>query len=72
MPCQRNLHPFVIQLYLQKVKGPVGGRDDLFGLQEAGRKKTEEGWNIYSEEELMMNKRGGNTELCPFDCECCY
>ena len=50
----------------------MGGRNDLFGLQEAGRKQTEEGWNIYSEEELMMNKKGGNTDLCPFDCECCY
>ena len=26
---------------------------------------------IYTEEELNMNK-GGNTDLCPFDCECCF
>lgn len=53
-------------------KGPAGAKDDLFGLQETERKKTEEGWNIYTEEELMMNNKGGNTDLCPFDCDCCY
>lgn len=59
-------------LCVQTVKGSAGGRDDLFGLQEAERKQTEEGWKVYTEEELMMNKKGGNTDLCPFDCECCY
>lgn len=36
----------------------------------AGR-KTEEGFNIYTEEELNIGK-GGNTADCPFDCNCCY
>mmetsp|Transcript_36883 Transcript_36883/g.82024 ORF Transcript_36883/g.82024 Transcript_36883/m.82024 type:complete len:168 (+) Transcript_36883:78-581(+) len=50
-----------------------GSKDDIFG-QETGRnrKKTEEGYAIYSEEELGLNKRGGDTPLCPFDCDCCY
>ncbi|KIM25524.1 hypothetical protein M408DRAFT_331089 [Serendipita vermifera MAFF 305830] len=38
----------------------------------SGRKRTEEGFVIYTEEELGLNKEGGDTPLCPFDCECCY
>lgn len=49
-----------------------GKKDDLFGLVEEARKKTEEGWNIYSEVELKLDKKGGDTPLCPFDCTCCY
>jgi len=37
-----------------------------------GRKRTEEGFPIYTEEELGMNKESGDTALCPFDCDCCY
>jgi hypothetical protein len=36
-----------------------------------GRKRTDEGFLVYSEAELQMNQ-GGDTELCPFDCTCCY
>ncbi|KZP01793.1 DUF1764-domain-containing protein [Calocera viscosa TUFC12733] len=36
------------------------------------RRKTEEGWNIYKEDELGMTKAGGDTPLCPFDCDCCF
>ena len=32
---------------------------------------TEEGWKIYTAEELSIGK-GGDTELCPFDCKCCF
>ena len=35
------------------------------------RKKTEEGFNIYHEDELKIGL-GGDTENCPFDCTCCY
>lgn len=35
------------------------------------RKKTEEGFNIYHEDELRIGL-GGDTENCPFDCTCCY
>ena len=50
----------------------AGTKDDLFGLEGEARTKTEEGYNIYSERELQLNKSGGDTDLCPFDCECCY
>jgi hypothetical protein len=35
------------------------------------RKKTTEGFHIYTVEELNIGK-GGNTDLCPFDCNCCF
>ena len=37
-------------------------------------KRTEEGYRIYTLEELGLDKNqyGGNTPLCPFDCDCCH
>ena len=35
------------------------------------RKKTNEGFAVYSEKELRINQ-GGGTSLCPFDCNCCF
>ncbi|KAM3147058.1 hypothetical protein pb186bvf_000774 [Paramecium bursaria] len=35
------------------------------------QKFTEEGFKIYTEDDLKLEK-GGNTNLCPFDCECCF
>lgn len=32
--------------------------------------RTEEGFAIYSENELKLDQ-GGDTPLCPFDCDCC-
>lgn len=37
------------------------------------RKKTEDGFTVYSAEELGFNKKNaGGTSLCPFDCDCCF
>ncbi|KEP52371.1 DUF1764-domain protein [Rhizoctonia solani 123E] len=36
------------------------------------RRRTEEGYAIYKEDELGINAEGGDTPLCPFDCECCF
>jgi len=36
------------------------------------RPKTEEGWSVYKEAELGLNDEGGDTPLCPFDCNCCF
>ncbi|KIY63646.1 DUF1764-domain-containing protein [Cylindrobasidium torrendii FP15055 ss-10] len=38
----------------------------------SSRRQTDEGWTIYKEDELGMSTEGGDTPLCPFDCECCY
>ncbi|PFH54612.1 hypothetical protein AMATHDRAFT_134132 [Amanita thiersii Skay4041] len=35
------------------------------------RRRTEEGWLIYKEDELGIHDDGGDTPLCPFDCNCC-
>ncbi|EDO05886.1 uncharacterized protein BBOV_IV002890 [Babesia bovis T2Bo] len=35
------------------------------------RKHTEDNLPVYTIEELNIGK-GGNTSLCPFDCDCCY
>lgn len=45
---------------------------DSRGLRGGGRKTTTEGWSVYSEAELGMdNPYAGETDLCPFDCDCC-
>lgn len=37
------------------------------------RKNTEEGFKIYTEDELRLGDgKVGATAECPFDCECCY
>lgn len=37
------------------------------------RRKTNDGFTIYSAEELGFNKKeAGGTSLCPFDCDCCF
>jgi hypothetical protein len=54
-------------------KPVYGSKDDIFGTEDAEqRKRTEEGYAIYTEEELGFGKRGGDTNLCPFDCTCCF
>ncbi|CAD6921316.1 unnamed protein product [Tilletia controversa] len=47
--------------------------DDLAFADSRGsaRKRTEEGFPIYSESELKIGQ-GGGTPLCPFDCDCCF
>jgi hypothetical protein len=32
---------------------------------------TDEGWKVYTPEELNVGK-GGDTADCPFDCNCCF
>ncbi|KAL3678210.1 hypothetical protein R1sor_021166 [Riccia sorocarpa] len=37
------------------------------------KKKTLDGFTVYSEDEIGWNKKNaGGTPLCPFDCECCF
>jgi|EP00670_Eutreptiella_braarudii_P004505 hypothetical protein len=47
--------------------------DDLFADSrgmKSGR-KTVDGLTVYTPEELGLHTGGGDTPLCPFDCECC-
>jgi len=36
------------------------------------RKKTEEGYRVFKEDELGITEEGGGTPDCPFDCNCCF
>lgn len=70
--CAQHVTYHIRQQHAMQAKGVSGTKDDLFGLEQDARKRTEEGYNIYSEQELQLNKTGGNTDLCPFDCDCCF
>ncbi|KAI5118109.1 hypothetical protein M0805_003463 [Coniferiporia weirii] len=36
------------------------------------RKRTDDGFLVYKEDELGIKDEGGDTPLCPFDCNCCF
>ncbi|KAG7671097.1 hypothetical protein Ndes2526B_g01125 [Nannochloris sp. 'desiccata'] len=58
---------------VEKRRKITGSKDDIFGTEIGqARKKTEEGYNIYKEDELGFGKKGGDTDKCPFDCDCCF
>ena len=44
---------------------------DVCGLWVSPVRFDEDGLPIYTEESLGIGQ-GGNTALCPFDCECCF
>jgi len=51
--------------------------DDFFdskGINNNKKLKTEDGLNVYTEEELGLDKNRlkQETPLCPFDCDCCF
>ncbi|KAF7310738.1 hypothetical protein HMN09_00616800 [Mycena chlorophos] len=54
---------------------PPKKQDDIQKFKDSRgtgpRRKTEEGFAIYKEDELGINDEGGDTPLCPFDCDCC-
>lgn len=61
------------ELQKLKVEAPKVAKniDDDLGLNKKGREYTEEGFPIYSVEELKLGQ-GGDTTDCPFDCWCCF
>ena len=60
----------------KRKEAPKGSAADPLGngqsRNSSSRKFTEEGWPIYSEEELKIGNSAGDTALCPFDCDCCF
>jgi len=40
--------------------------------RDPNRKYTEDGLPIYTTAELGLSNKGGDTNLCPFDCDCCF
>ncbi|KAL5546458.1 hypothetical protein UlMin_006145 [Ulmus minor] len=59
---------------IRKKKRDISSDDDGFGEPSSRpKKKTGDGFVIYTEEELGLNKAdAGGTPLCPFDCSCCF
>lgn len=55
----------------EKVKVQVP-KDDFFGDSRGARKQTDDGLDIYLDTELKIGEGNGDTELCPFDCQCCF
>ncbi|KAJ4486314.1 DUF1764-domain-containing protein [Lentinula aciculospora] len=58
----------------EKVSGKAKEEDRFKDSRGTGpRRKTEEGWSIYKADELGLkdDDEGGDTPLCPFDCDCC-
>ena len=44
---------------------------DSRGLKKKARKMVD-GVKVYTEAELRLGQGGGDTALCPFDCDCCF
>jgi len=53
--------------------GPAASPAAKKGSSKKARRKTDDGFTVYTEEELKWNKKNaGGTKLCPFDCDCCF
>jgi hypothetical protein len=62
------------------VKGKVAERfadndaddfSDSRGLKKKARKVVD-GYKVYTVAEMKIGQGGGDTPLCPFDCDCCF
>ena len=54
-------------------KPAVSAKSTPAAAGSTSRKKTEDGFTIYTAEELGFNKKNaGGSKLCPFDCDCCF
>ncbi|KAK9742025.1 hypothetical protein RND81_03G143900 [Saponaria officinalis] len=57
----------------KKKKNKVSSESEGFNTDPRPRRRTNDGFVIYSAEELGINKKdAGQTALCPFDCSCCF
>lgn len=57
---------------LKQQKAQAAGKKaaPMQGDSNARRRKTDDGFNLYTEEELGLGE-SGTTPDCPFDCQCC-
>lgn len=47
------------------------GMGDVRGMGSKVRPLTDDGLPVYSAQEMKIGM-GGDTDQCPFDCECCF
>ncbi|GAA5870771.1 hypothetical protein JCM8547_001704 [Rhodosporidiobolus lusitaniae] len=55
----------------EEEKKAAAEEEERFMDSRGTRRKTEDGLPIYDTTELKIGL-GGDTELCPFDCDCCF
>ncbi|KAI0348644.1 DUF1764-domain-containing protein [Trametopsis cervina] len=69
---ERSARPSKLEAVKSKKKDNKGEEEKFKDSRGTGpRRKTDEGFAIYKEDELGITEQGGDTPLCPFDCECC-
>ncbi|KAJ1642469.1 hypothetical protein J3B02_001223 [Coemansia erecta] len=57
----------------QKQKLPPPAADDNFGDSRGQKSKyTEDGLRVFYMDDLRIGEGEGDTEQCPFDCNCCF
>lgn len=60
----------------QKSPSDIAGKEAEEAFKDSRgsgpRRKTDEGFSIFKEAELGIRDEGGDTPLCPFDCQCCF
>ena len=66
-----ELNKVLAQLKKKKIAKPVLAEKSK--KHDPKRRYTDDGVPIYSADELHIGKSGsGKTDLCPFDCDCCF
>ncbi|KAI9503084.1 hypothetical protein BX070DRAFT_224701 [Coemansia spiralis] len=55
-----------------KQKQPPPKDDDFADSKGKNSKYTEDGLRVFYMEDLKIGEGEGETEQCPFDCECCF
>lgn len=71
MKAVKKLSAKAKQAKADKIFAAIEAANKTLGAQKM-RRKTEDGYNIYSMEELGLGTTGGDTAECPFDCQCCF
>ncbi|KAH0990137.1 hypothetical protein GBA52_001620 [Prunus armeniaca] len=61
------------KMFIRYLKFQNVARMAALNKLSSSRKRTQDGFAIYTEEELGINKAdAGSTPVCPFDCSCCF
>ncbi|KAJ1845966.1 hypothetical protein LPJ73_004678 [Coemansia sp. RSA 2703] len=56
----------------QKQKAPPTDDDSFADSRGKNSKYTDDGMRVFYMDDLHIGEGEGDTELCPFDCKCCF
>ncbi|KAJ1844642.1 hypothetical protein LPJ73_005103 [Coemansia sp. RSA 2703] len=56
----------------QKQKAPPADDDSFADSRGKNSKYTDDGMRVFYMDDLHIGEGEGDTELCPFDCKCCF